>query len=259
MRRAVRLTPREARLLVRYLDGVDDVVTSRLVGGLEPDEPHLTYLLCEMLDDNLASLSTLSYPLRTLKEDFGLEGRPLNLSLTIEAKRYPPHIEGRVTFADLGVVVSYRDNVVPSNSFERGALLQAKRLHRSAHSGAFTLYDAFKYFDQEQLRRLAEREESDLIRNDRYDCSWDRTFCFYLFYCPRPQAYDRQSQEDLRCYAIPTFNEYYFHHLEMSFHELAEVHHLFETASDPTRHFPAVLTSRIGWLVEAYFEKRKGN
>ena len=33
---------------------------------------------------------------------------------------------------------------------------------------------------------------------------------------------------------------------------------LFETASDPTRHFPAVLTSRIGWLVDKNFEERDG-
>jgi len=155
-------------------------------------------------------------------------------------------------------VVSYRDNVIPSNSLERGALFQAKRLHRSARGGAFTLYDTFKYFDPEQLRRLAEREKSDLIRKDHTDCSWDMSFCFYLFYCPRPEAYDRQSQEDLRCYAIPTFKEYYFHHLELSFDGLAEVHHLFDTASDPARHFPAVLTSRIGWLVDKYFEERDG-
>jgi hypothetical protein len=254
MKRFVRLTPRDARLLVRYLDGVDDVVTSRFIGGFDPHEDTLTHLLCEMLDDNFANLSTLPYPLQTLKQDLALEARPLRFSLAIEAKKYPPHVEGRVTFADLGVVVSYRDNVTPSNSFERGALFQAKRLHRSRHGAAFSLYDAFKEFKVGQLHGLVELQDGHFIDKERYDWRYDQ-LCFYLFFCPRPQGYDQQSQEDLRVYAIPTFHEHYFHHPECSFPELAEAHHALQTASDPTRHFPALLASHVGWLWEEYLER----
>jgi hypothetical protein len=254
MRRFVRLTPREVRLLVRYLDGVDDAVTGRLVGGLDQREEHLTYLLCETLDDNLANLSNLPYPLRNLKQDLALEGRPLAVSLTMEAKMYPPQIEGRVTYADLGIVISYQDNVSPSNSFERGAIFQAKRLHRSRRSSDYTLYDAFKAFNAKQLLGLVELEDGHFVEKDDFDWRYDE-FCFYLLFCPRPQAYDRQSQEDLCTYAIPTFHEYYFRHPEIPFHQLAEGYHALETASDPTRHFPALLTSCIGWLRDEYLTK----
>jgi hypothetical protein len=54
------LTPRDAKLLVRYFDGADDVVSARLTRGFSPHEDHLTALLCEMLDDNLSALSRIT-------------------------------------------------------------------------------------------------------------------------------------------------------------------------------------------------------
>ncbi|MGH8222164.1 MAG: hypothetical protein ACREQZ_04245 [Woeseiaceae bacterium] len=48
------LTPCDAKLLVRYLDGVDRIVSARLATGFSPHEDHLTALLCELLDGKIA-------------------------------------------------------------------------------------------------------------------------------------------------------------------------------------------------------------
>ena len=43
------LTPRDARLLVRFLDSVDSIVTSRLLPDAKVDEPHLTSTLLSLI------------------------------------------------------------------------------------------------------------------------------------------------------------------------------------------------------------------
>jgi hypothetical protein len=88
------MTPRDAKLLIRYLDGVDDIITARLANGFSPHEDHLTSLLCEMLDDNQSVLSALPYPLAQLRDDLAVDPHGLKASLSIEAKKYPTHIEG---------------------------------------------------------------------------------------------------------------------------------------------------------------------
>jgi len=181
----------------------------------------------------------------------------LDVSLEIEAKRYSQQVEGRVTFADFGVIISHRDYVRPSNSFERAVLFQAKRLHRSGNRADFSLHDAFGAFDQQQLKQLSDLIRGPLMKDGQLGCDWDGTFCYYLFYCPRLEAYDPQSREDLAYYTTPGGGWLDgWNRMEMQFHALAEAQLLLEVSSDPTRHFPAMLASPLDWLVQMYFVNR---
>ncbi len=254
------LTPRDAKLLVRYFDGADDVVSARLTRGFSPHEDHLTSLLCEMLDDNLSALNTLPYPLPKLKEDLAADKRSLRASLQIEARKYPPHIERRLTSSDLGIIVDYRDNFTPRNSFQKGALFQAKKLYNQRNHERYSITDCFDEFDPDQLRRMLDMATDPSLNADPAHPEHSGGDLFhYLFYCPRVEAYDEPSQEELWHHVIPAGNCLlrYWHHHPMWFAEgplcLAEAHHLHEFASDPSRHFPGLIVSDIGWLESEYF------
>jgi len=254
------LTPREAKLLVRYFDGVDDVVTARLTSGFSPHEDHLTSLLCEMLDDNLSALSTLPYALPKLKEDLAADKRPLRASIQIEAKKYPPHIERRLTSSDLGIVIDYRDNFNSQNSFQKGAMFQAKKLYGNKHHQRYSLTDCFDELDPEQLRRLVDMAKDDSLNKDPlYPQHSNGDLFHYLFYCPRVEAYDEPSQEEVWHHVIPAGQRRFRHwrHHPMEWFEegplfLAEAQHLHEYASDPSRHFPGLIVSDIGWIQHEY-------
>lgn len=241
------LSPRDAKLLVRYLDGVDHVISARLGRGFNPNEDHLTSLLCEMLDDNLSELSALPYSLSSLREDLATDPRNLRVSVGIETRKYPPHIESRLTAADLGVVVVYQDHFVPTQSFEKGCLLQAKRLYRSNSQGQYTLDDRFGAFETAQLLKLdrlsrqhaPNSAEDHLLR--RHGLSYSN-MCYYLFYCPSCGDYIPASREEIQHHLVGLADIYDF----------AEGLHRHEYVNNPQRHVPGLLVSDLGWLLYAY-------
>ncbi len=240
------LTPRDAKILIRYLDAVDDAVTERLEVGYNPSEENLTFLLCEMLDDNKASRNTLSYPLTQMKAELAADSKRLVVSLAIETRQYPRHIESRLTSSDIGIIVSYRDHV-RHNSFESGVLLQAKRLYHSLNHPKYSLNDSFEAFDRSQLKAMLDISQRysgpDMSRRDPTGAVG---LCRYLFYCPRPNAYDEDSQEELQHYLLPGANIF----------DYAKGWHLYEFASDPKRHVPGLLASSISWLAEVWIDNR---
>jgi hypothetical protein len=252
----VRITPRDAKLIIKYLDGVDDVITARMTAGFNPYEDHLTALLCEMLDEKQSALNALPYPLSALREDLELDPHKLKVSLTIEARKYPPNIEAKLTSSDLGVVVIYQDNIVPENSFEKGALFQAKRLYAANIHQPYNLEDKFNEFDTEQLMQLIRVAETNSMRSDYphqiIPWRWYHNICYYLFYCPRPEGYEERSLEQLWNYIIPPFRDHWFSHHLHDGEDFLEVMHIYELVSDHERHIPGLLASKIEWLGEKY-------
>lgn len=239
------ITPREAKLLVKFLDAVDDSVSARLSSGFSPHEDHLTSLLCEMLDDNLTALNRLSFSLAELHDELAKDPRKLTAAISIETRKYPPHIERRLTSSDIGIIVSYRDHLVPGHSFESGVLFQAKKLFPSPRRGesAYSLDGRFESFDFKQLLRLVvlgrdarRREETHPLR--------DESLCHYLFYCPRPEAYDELSREEVHRYLVPSGDIF----------DYAKGWHLYELASDPDRHVPGLIAADVRWLEGKYVE-----
>jgi hypothetical protein len=222
------LTPRDARLIVRYLDAVDDNVTARLTSGFDTDEPHMTFLLCEMLDNNMNALSVLSYTWQSLQEDLKADPHSVRVSLKIETNKYTIPVENRVTSADIGIVVSYRDHIAPETSFSKGALLQAKRLYAKKGAENYDLSDQFREFDFDQLARLTQ------VQRSFENC----IVCYYLFYCPRPAAYQDRSLSEIHRYLACGGDLY----------DYAMGWHLYEYSSDPERHVPGLLVSRLEWF-----------
>jgi hypothetical protein len=67
------LTPRDAKLLVRFFDAVDSIVTARLLPSAIVDERHLTSTLRETLDERFTGFHALTYGLDQLKADLATD------------------------------------------------------------------------------------------------------------------------------------------------------------------------------------------
>jgi hypothetical protein len=242
------LTPREAKLLVRFLDSVDGVVTARLLPDALVDERHLTSLLRETLDERFTGFHSMPYGLAALKADLEKDDSAMKVSLTIEANEYPPHIENRLTQADLGVILRYDNTYRRNESFAKAVLFQAKRIFPSVrHASQYSERDVFKSIEIDQLRRIIDLD-------GRYG-----RFIYYLFYGPRAEAYDEPSRKALRYLTLPTAHWRHHHpfHMIEEYGFLPWWSHVEEYASDPQRHFPGLLASRPGWLEQRYFERQQ--
>lgn len=243
------LTPRDAKLSVRFVDSVDSIVTARLLPDAKVDEPHLTSTLRETLDERFTGFHALAYSLGQLKADLAQDDTAMKVSLSIEAKEYSPHVENRITQADLGVVLRYDNFFRPSESFSKAALFQAKRLFcaQGNHGPSYSEEDRFESFDTKQLLRIVNLSEkhSSLI--------------YYLFYCPRPEAYDEQTRRKLRYFTLPNSHWRNFHpmHMMEEFGFLPWWSHIEEYSSDPQRHFPGLIASRVQWLQNQYLEREQ--
>lgn len=181
------LTPLAFSRLIRYLDGVDREVTSKLIRVRPWLEPALTSLLVDLLDPSTAGEFSLAYNLESLQTDLASVGGALTVDLKIELNEYTPDVENRVTQSDLGLVLRYIDNVRPANSWAQAFLLQAKRLpprlRGERRYGAGSRFSA----DAEQMRRI--QKLADIF---------GETAVRFLLYCPRPDGLDAETRKLLQ-------------------------------------------------------------
>jgi hypothetical protein len=172
------LSPASLPLVVRHFDCLDQFVADKLVGVRPWNEPGLTSLLCDLLDDRTQAKYRLDYPVSALRADLAATEPLLDIDFTIETHEYDPAVERWVTQSDLGVIISYVDRLVPTRSFERAWLLQAKRLYPWP-DGHYDEASTFRATDKGQAARV--RRLNELL---------DFPFVRYLLYCPRPSDLD---------------------------------------------------------------------
>jgi hypothetical protein len=106
------LTQREARLLIPYLDGVDELVGSRIASGYRLDEDAPTNALCEMLDRRMSRHHALTMSQDSLHEELSRDPRRVSVQINIESTMYSKYVERNETSSDLGVVLTYTDHYV---------------------------------------------------------------------------------------------------------------------------------------------------
>lgn len=167
------LPPRAIRPFLHYFDEVDETVARRMLRNRPWSETSLTSLLCDVMDKNVDS----DYPrthdrpwlLARLAQDLPL----LHFDCSIETHEYKSGLERWATQSDLGVVIVFRDYLLPGRDWERAYLLQAKTLYQKA--GGFPLDAVFGAMDKAQhgrAKRINRHLGYELIR--------------YLLYVPRP-------------------------------------------------------------------------
>lgn len=181
------ISPRTIHLLIRHFDSIDAAVSKRMVRKRPWLETALTSFLCDLLDEEVQSEEKLDYPLETLNHDLAQGDGATHVSFLIETHEYGPDVERWITQSDLGLVINYRDYMLPEDSWSVAWLLQAKRL--TPNPGDFRTYTESSRFggmDAEQKKRINTLRGAVGI-----------DFILYLLYSPRPSFLDEVTQKKL--------------------------------------------------------------
>lgn len=181
------LSPIAFDLIIKYFDAVDRVVAACLSRKRPWYEPALTFLLCNLLDDETQEDQNLSYTLRQLNEELS-SFDSLEIYATLTTHQYPSRIERWVTQSDLGFVVNFNNLMIPDDSWSASWLLQAKRLYPTSSNPV--RYDETSRFDgmkKEQHKRIEELINATGV-----------PFIKYLLYCPRVESLDHVTRQKIR-------------------------------------------------------------
>jgi hypothetical protein len=177
-------SPRAIDLLLRYFDGLDRLVSLRLLRKRPWSETALTQLFCGVMDAEEQRQESIEYTLEQLNKDLTFNhAEPMNAKVEIETHEYPPTVERWVTQADVGLVLSFVNPMDRRENWSVPWLLQAKRLYLDGKS--YTSSSKFKAFDADQQRRMQRLQR--LVG----------PFVAYFLYCPRPAALDPQLRTEL--------------------------------------------------------------
>lgn len=195
----------EAGILWKFLDGVSSAVSSRMARGSSPTEENLTFLLCELLDDNATSLHALSYPLSQVQTDLGASDAGIILEVEFQTHEHSKHIESKYSGADLGIVLSVNHPVFGQS--RRGILIQAKRLFGTGKKREYGLYSGYSSFNKTQADFLRILERRFGVWNSVY----------YLWYNPPSTAFPEADSRILRAYESTGGSPYQYWHRKHPF------------------------------------------
>ena len=182
------ISPRAFELVICHLDAIDKAVSKRVARRRPWNELALTALLCDLLDDDSQEDIVVQYSVSQLNQDLSELDGLLTWTAEVETIQYPTEYERWVNQSDLGLVVTFRDELLPTNCWTKAFLLQAKRLY-------LTQPDANKF--DEASRFLAHNsQQHDRIQRLHKQLGYN--IVSYLLYCPRPSLLDPLTGQKLR-------------------------------------------------------------
>lgn len=188
------LGPYEVQCFSKYFKGINSLIAKRFLFGFSPDEEHLTSILCELLDERGSQLHSLPYSLLDLNNDLKKNGGLLKADISISTTDYNKYQESRATQSDLGIILEYRDNIEPDNSFTNGILLQAKKLFPSQDKysdGGYKLNSIYKSFDEKQHERIEKLNNFYVGKRCGNEC------IKYLMYNPSLESIPKYEQNKI--------------------------------------------------------------
>jgi hypothetical protein len=172
------LSPKAAHLLIQHLDAIDRAVTKRAVRKRPWLEPGITSLLCDLMDEDTQGDENLDYTIGQLNSDLAREDGLLTVRLSVETHEFHPNVERWVTQSDIGFILTFRDHLLPAESWSRAWLLQAKRIEPDSRNPVrYSEVSRVSAIDKQQEARMAVLDEA--VGGD---------FVRHLLYCPRPDS-----------------------------------------------------------------------
>jgi hypothetical protein len=146
--------PKHFELVSRYLDGIDEAVTSRMIRKFPPDETALTGNLCALMDaETQRREGDLAFNIDALNEALNEDGDGLDFEVQIDTHPHSSIYENRVSQADFGLILEYRNRVLPEHNWSVAYLVQAKRLYPQPDN-SYDMTSRFLSKDRNQHARI---------------------------------------------------------------------------------------------------------
>jgi hypothetical protein len=160
--------------LIAYFEGVDAALSRTFLRPVPPDEPALTNQLCALMDaETQRREQSLSFNIDQLNEALALCGDDVKFEFRIDTHHHSTKMENLVSQSDFGLVLEYKNYILPDEDRIWSYLIQAKRLHHNLPSGEFSERSVFKGFNLNQhnfLKKLSKK--------------FGPHFFKYMMYCP---------------------------------------------------------------------------
>lgn len=229
----IHLTPAEMHFMEKFFDSVANAISARLVSGSNVGEEALTFLLCEMMDENWNSSHVLSYDLAALTRDLLQCGDLHKVEVTFETHEHGKGFEGRHSYADLGIIIRYDDHI--DDSFQKAILIQAKRLYKK--NNGYNISCPYSEFKRDQFDKLTQLQKT-----------FGSNAACYLFYNPLRAAFDEESQKQIAHFETRLFNHFSDELLEELFH------HPFH--KEYAYHIAGLRTGRTDDHIQSYLQQQ---
>jgi hypothetical protein len=191
----------ETSILWRYFDGVSSAVAKRMLRGSAPNEENLTFLLCELLDEDAAGLHNLEYSLDQVKRELENSDAGIKIDIGFETHEHSKHFESKYSGADIGIVFSLDHPLLGKE--KRAVLLQAKRLFAPRKQDKFSLYSEYSNFDVKQALFLRQLQRKFEVHNS----------ILYLWYNPPSTGFLEEHAKYIKAFEATTEMSYQKRHL----------------------------------------------
>lgn len=181
------LSPYQLPFLIRYFDGIDLAVSRRLSRRVPPSETTLTQEFCGLMDADAQRLEkSLPFDAEALAKAIAAPGDMLDVVFKIDAHQHSQRLEAYVSQADFGLILEYRNTVIPGLDWEAAYLMQAKRLFPNA-GGGYSVSSSFSSTSVEQRQRM--RHVADIL---------GEAAIRYWLYMPTTSGYESTSASAIR-------------------------------------------------------------
>jgi hypothetical protein len=203
------------QILWRFFDGVSDAIASRMNFGSPANEENLTFLLCELMDQNLVSNHVLKYSFSQTKEDLEKSDTGITIQLGFETREHNKSFESNYSGSDIGIIFEVRHPLFGQS--ERAILLQAKKLFPKPKREFYDLDSNYRHFDHKQFTFLRSLNSTLDLGNS----------IFYLLYNPSSSGFDEQYQSTIRAWEASTASDIFYrgYHPVIDFHIRNESQH----------------------------------
>lgn len=181
------LSPYQIPYFIRYFDGIDAAVSTRLSRKVPPSETTLTDEFLALLDvDNQRREGLLNFSADDLQTAIAFPGDLLDVDFHISAHQHAQKFEAYVSQADFGLVMEYQNTVLPELNWTAAYLMQAKRLFRDA-GGVYSLKSKFESVSDQQTKRM--QDLANILGEDAI------RYCLYM---PQTNDYALASASAIR-------------------------------------------------------------
>lgn len=180
-------SPYQIPFFIRYFDGIDAAVSKRLSRRNPPTETTLTEEFCALMDaDSQRRENLLKFDADALQTALSLPRDMLGVDFTIATHQHGQKLEAFVSQADFGLILDYRNTVLPNLNWKTAYLMQAKRLFPDT-GGGYSVASKFSSTSVDQQSRM--RDIAKILG--------ERAIQYWL-YMPQTTDYDVNSTSAIR-------------------------------------------------------------